>query len=180
MRWENLFGDLEAQLNSEQTRLRQLEVQELVNYERSQTHLAGRLDAATGHRLDVVILGGERFSGVLASSGQGWLTLAAGPVEYFLLTAAIRSVTGIGARATDEGRARVGLKLALRAIARDRSPVRVFTVDGAPAATGTLDFVGTDFVQLAAHDVGDVLGARGAGQRLLLPLGSLAAIQRVT
>ncbi|GAB3663539.1 hypothetical protein GCM10027591_14310 [Zhihengliuella somnathii] len=180
MRWESLFGDLEAQLNGEQARVRQLEVQELVSYERSQVSLAARLDAVKGGPIDVVTLGGERFSGSLTGVGQGWLTLGAGAVEYFVLAAAIRSVSGVGHRVGDESRTRVGLKLALRALTRDRSAVRIFGVDGAQAATGTIDYVGSDFLQLAAHEAGDVQGARRGTGRLLLPLQSVAAIQRVT
>ncbi|RZU61084.1 hypothetical protein [Zhihengliuella halotolerans] len=178
MRWETLFADLEAQLNGEAARGRTAEIQEMVSYERSQVPMAGRLVAWVGQEVDLVTLGGQRFSGVLRTSGSGWVALRSGALEYIVFTGAIRSIEGRGQRVGSTDRARISLRLALRAIARDRSAVTIFATDGEVAVTGTIDYVGTDFLQVAVHAPGE-LPERGAiTARQVLPLAAVAVIQR--
>jgi hypothetical protein len=50
--------------------------------------------------------------------------------------------------------ARLGLGSALRAIARDRVQVVIGLLDGS-AVTGTVDRVGSDFVEVAEHGPGE-------------------------
>jgi hypothetical protein len=49
---------------------------------------------------------------------------------------------------------RFHLALALRELARRREPVRVELVDG-NAVTGTIEAVGSDYLELAEHEVGE-------------------------
>ena len=50
---------------------------------------------------------------------------------------------------------RLGLRPALRGIARDRSTVRLHLVDGSPSLDATIDRVGADFVDVAALAAGE-------------------------
>lgn len=178
MRWETLFADLEAQLDGEAARGRTAEIQEMVGYERSQVPMAGRLVAWVGQQVEIVTLGGQRFSGVLRSSGSGWVALRSGALEYVVLTSSIRSIEGRGQRVGSTERGRISLRLALRAIARDRAAVTIFATDGEVAATGTIDYVGTDFLQVALHAPGELPERSTITARQVLPLTAVAVIQR--
>ncbi|GAA3696597.1 hypothetical protein GCM10022377_06830 [Zhihengliuella alba] len=181
MRWDSLFADLEAQLEAEAVHDRAAEVQEMVRIEKSQVALAARLVAWVGQSVDATTLGGQRFSGVLSHVGTGWITLGAAPLEYLLLTSAVRSLVADGERVAPESdlrQTKISLRMALRAVARDRAPVTIYAVDGSAAATGTVDYVGVDFIQIAAHSVGEYVSNSRIVARHVLPLSGVAALQR--
>ncbi|WP_309080038.1 hypothetical protein [Zhihengliuella sp.] len=181
MRWESLFADLEAQLDGVTVHDRAAEVQEMVRIEKSQVMLSARLVAWIGQSIDVTTLGGQRFSGEVTHVGTGWVTLAAAPLEYLVLTSAVRSLVADGARVapdSDLRQTKISLRMALRAVARDRAPVTIYALDGSAAATGTLDYVGVDFLQIAAHSVGEYVSSSRVVARHVLPLSGIAALQR--
>lgn len=72
---------------------------------------------------------------------------------------------------------RLSLRHAARGIARDRATVRVHLVDGA-VVDGTIDRVGADFVELAAHAAGEVRRRHDVRETELVPLSAVAAIRR--
>ena len=74
----------------------------MVRVERAQVPLASRLAGHVGADLAVTLAGGLRLHGALRHVGRGWISLAAGPVEYVVPDAALRAVEGPGARATPE------------------------------------------------------------------------------
>ncbi|MEE1620307.1 hypothetical protein ACQ7DA_03600 [Zafaria sp. J156] len=181
MRWDSLFADLEAQLNGEAARDRVVEIQEMVRVERSQLPIAGRLAGHEGGLVTVVALGGLRLQGTLRHVGEGWLAIESGAGEYLLPTPALRSLEGVGARVAPEGprRSKVSLRMALRAVVRDRAVVVLHSRDGDVLGTGTLDHVGTDYLQLAVHDASEYRRSPEVRSTLLVPLGALAALRRI-
>lgn len=151
MRWDELFDDLEAQLDAASAAELAAEVTDRTRRERALIELADRLAARLGSPVSLHLAGGSTSSGVLVEVAQQWLVLA-GPV--LVPVTALLGVTGLGPAAVTTGRAgvrrRLSLAGALRAVARDRSPVQLGLLDGS-SPTGTLDGVGADHVDLAEH-----------------------------
>lgn len=182
MRWEALFADLEAQLNGEAARGREVEIQEMVRIERSRIAVAERMAGHVGTEVTVTALGGLRLRGRLLRVGTGWVAVADGPREYLLPAAGLRTIEGLGVRvlraAETVPRVRPGLGAVLRALVRDRAKVTLYCVDGAEAGTGTLDHAGADHLQLAAHPLEDHRRGREVRSLVVVPLAALAAVRR--
>ncbi len=182
MRWDGLFDDLEAQASALEQAERAAEVDERTRIEVAALHLADRLAAGAGSTVRLTCRGGAVVTGALRRVAPTWLLVLEGPGREALVPlAAVRAVSGLGrlAQPAATGRvgARLGLASALRAIARDRSPVRLDLVDAA-VLDGTLDRVGADFVELAEHGAGE--WRRGAEVRsvLLVATAELAVVRR--
>jgi hypothetical protein len=184
MRWDELFADLEAQLDDAATSELAAEVADRTRREIATLSLVDRARAAVGQRVRLALLGPGAVSGVVLEVGAQWLLLRdeAGRDVLTPWTAVI-SVAGFGLGSvapTEGGQVfrRVGLTAALRAIARDRAGVSIGLVDGS-VVSGTLDRVGLDFVEISEHPVGE---ARRPGQvtavRTVAHVG-LATITRV-
>ena len=160
MRWDELFRDLEAQLEDAATVELAGEVADRTRREIALLSLVDRAQAAVGHPVRVQLLGPAAVSGQLLEVAAQWLLLrdAAGRDVLAPWTAVV-SVTGLGLVSADprEGGQlfrRLGLTVALRAIARDRCALLVGLVDGS-VVSGTFDRVGHDFVELSEHAVGE-------------------------
>jgi hypothetical protein len=120
---------------------------------------------------------------VLGSVGADWLLLReGGGAELLVSRHAVLGVTGVADTAdTGGGRgveSRLTLTFALRAIARDRSPVTLTYVDGS-TTTGTLDRVGKDFVEVAEHPLGEPRRRGVVRSVRIVPLTALAMLRRV-
>jgi hypothetical protein len=166
VRWDELFADLEAQLDGAATAELAGEVADRTRREIATLSFIDRARAAVGHPVRVQLLGPEDLSGLLVEVGAQWLLLRDdGGRDVLTPWTAVVSVVGLGLRsvaATEGGQVfrRLGLATALRAIARDRAAVLVGLVDGS-VVSGTLDRVGLDFVEISEHAVGE---ARRPGQ----------------
>ncbi len=177
MRWDRLFEDLEAQLDADTVASLVAEVADRTRRERALVELADRLVAHAGRRVRVHLAGRSTYEGVLTEVAQQWFVLT-GPVLVPL--AAVTGISGLGTGAVVSGRTgvrrRASLASALRAVARDRSPVRLDLVDGC-VLTGTMDAVGADHVDLAEHGweqprrTEEVLGVRA------VPFAALVAVR---
>lgn len=160
MRWDELFADLAAQLEAQRIAERSAEIDDRTRYEFGQLTLVDRLRSAVGGQVRLRCAGGFSMAGRLDRVHPDWLLLTEPAGREALVTAAaVRSVGGLGpwsaaAGAQSQVEARLGLRYALRTIARDRSAVRIHLRDGA-ALDGTLDRVGADFVELAEHPAGE-------------------------
>jgi hypothetical protein len=183
VRWDDLFDDLEAQL--EQLAEAELagEVAERSRIEVSKFGLVDRLRPAIGQPVTVTVPGGPALVGTLRGVGASWLLLTGsrGP-EVLVPLAAVSTVAGLGSVSAVPGSAgrvaeRLTLAHALRGIARDRSGVAVGLRDGA-VFTGTIDRVGSDFFEIAEHPI-DEARRRGnvAGMRTV-PMQAVALIRR--
>ena len=160
MRWEELFRDLEGQLEAAETAEVAAEVADRTRREAALLRLVDRLRPATGHPVRLQVRGAGQLSGRLQQVGVAWVLVAepAGRQALVPLTAVL-AVAGLGALSSSPDReervfAGLGLGSALRAIARDRLPVTVTLVDGG-TITGTVDRVGADFLELAEHAAGE-------------------------
>lgn len=156
MRWDDLFADLEAQWEAEERRELDAEVADRTRRERALVGLFERLSGAGRSELRCVLTGGQDARGLVMDVGDGWLLL--GPpgsvpllVPLLVPFSAIVAVTGLSSRA-DTGAAsrRFGFGYALRGLSRDRAVVALTDVTGA-VATGTIDAVGADILDLSEH-----------------------------
>jgi hypothetical protein len=156
MRWQQLFADLQAQFDAQETAAERSEAASRARSEIGAVRLAERLRGALGSPVVLACGGAGPVSGVLTDVGVDWLLLAGdGGREDLVAVRAVRTVGGLGRRtAVPEPaggvRSRLDLRWALRGLARDRAVVRVVLDDGA-VLTGTLDRVGVDYVELAEH-----------------------------
>ena len=67
------------------------------------------------------------------------------------------------------------LSLALRELARRREPVRIELVDGG-RVDGTIENVGSDYLEIAEHDPGEARRRRAVKARRFLSLAAVAAV----
>lgn len=160
MRWDDLFRDLEAQLEAAAAVELDGELADRTRREAALLRLVDRARAAAGHSVVVRVLGAGPVEGVLADVGAQWLLVAeSGGRDVLVPFAAVVSLAGLHAFSAAPGSggqvfARLGLGSALRGIARDRLPVQVVLTDGS-AVTGTVDRVGADFLEMTEHPVGE-------------------------
>jgi hypothetical protein len=158
MRWDRLFADLELQLDAAAEGELAAEVVERTRREFASTSFDGRLRAAVGRIIELSVSGVGVMIGEARRVGPGWLlleirdALPAVIATRLIVTArdlpvAAREVSGPEAA----GQA-VGLAHVLRVLSRDRTPTTVVLADGT-VYTGTIDRVGTDYLDLAEHSL---------------------------
>lgn len=186
MRWDALFADLEAQADALLHAERAAEVETRTRGEVGTLTVTDRLRGALQSTLRVRLPGGLLVSGVLARVGPDWLLLE-DTVDREVVVA-VRHVVGIRGlgrlsaplSAASVVESRLGLRHALRGIARDRSAVRVHLADGTGQATvdGTVDRVGADFIEVAAHPAGEARRRPDVREVELVPLTAIAAVRR--
>ena len=179
MRWEQLFTDLEAQLDAAETAEQQAEEASRARAEHGRVRLVDRVRGAHGHEVSLRCLGGATVAGRLVDVGIDWLLLVDGQGrEVLVATAAVTVVAGLGtptAAGSPDGEVarRLDLRRALRGLARDRAPVSCLLADGG-VLTGTVDRVGADFLELAEHPLdqprrrGAVTGVRAVPVRAVV------------
>ncbi|MEO5534744.1 MAG: hypothetical protein ABIR17_06380 [Pseudolysinimonas sp.] len=172
MRWQNLFDDLESQLESE---LGAEEVDLLAEEERlrlGRLGLRDRIraihDARLRTPLGLTVRGGEHVDIVPAAVGRDWVAgeLATGElrsaiIPLWALTAIVPNAEQLAASLRVEPApepptalsARLGLAFVLRDLCRRRAAVELLL--GPERAHGTIDRVGRDHLDLAEHPVGE-------------------------
>jgi hypothetical protein len=181
VRWDGLFADLEAQADQLERAERAGEVEERTRGELAKQTLHARLRAALGGGLRVMAAGGLAISGELRRVGHDWMLLDAGPAEWLVPTAAVRTVNGLGRQAAVEAPSvvdsRLDLRHVLRGLARDRAQVRVHLLDGS-SLSATLDRVGADFVDAAVHPAGEARRPDSVRDVAAIAIAALAALRR--
>jgi hypothetical protein len=159
MRWHRLFDDLAAQAAGLEEQERAAAVAEQTRAERGQLELVQRAAAALGRELQIRVGGVGWVEGTLRDVGRDWLLLegmgAPGSRgrELLLPLAAVSAVGGLPVRVDQRTAAasrRFGLRQTLRAISRDRAPVRLHDRAG-NHLTGTIDRVLADHLDLTRH-----------------------------
>lgn len=158
MRWDRLFADLEGQLEAAAAGRLDADIADRTRRELAATTFEGRLRAAAGRVVELSVAGIGAMTGELRRVGPGWLMveIAGGPPAVV----AARFVTAardlpVATREVDDAASQdpaTGLVAVLRVLARDRTATAVVLATGA-TFTGTVDRVGTDYLDLAEHSL---------------------------
>ena len=183
MRWEQLFGDLEAQFDAWAEAQALAEVAERQRIEFGGVGLVARLVPAVGSLIRARTSTGTAISGVLQRVGPDWLLVheSAGR-EVVLPLASVTVLEGL-AGATGQPLGAIAGKLtltsALRGLVRDRAPVALVVSGGEKGTelTGTLDRVGADFCELALHPAWEVRRASAVQQVVVVPLAAVLFVR---
>jgi len=178
VRWEALFDDLEAQLEREQAAEQWAEVAERSRAEFGRISLADRLRAHVGQQLTLRLRNGDQVVGRVDDVAVEWLALTQMAGQVLVPVDAVTLVGGLSRAVSPEASAvlrRLGLRHALRALARDRAPVRVTLPGG--EVTGTIDRVGADHIDVAEHPVGEARRPTAVRQVLTVRLAALLAVR---
>ena len=168
MRWDSLFDDLEGQLEQELTaegdELRAEEERLRLGRLSLRDRICAAVAAAPAEPIRLRLVTGEPLAVTVRTIGRDWVSgeIADGPRQGVLVplpaVAAVlvapRLVAATLEPPVDADRglpARLGLPFVLRDLARRRVPVTLQL--GSGALEGTIDRVGRDFLDLAAHDL---------------------------
>src|SRR4051794_28071769 len=96
MRWEELFSDLESQLEQQEAAELSAEITDRTRREAGALRLCDRLAAARGADLAVTLVGAGAVSGTLREVGADWLLLEEiGRRELLVHTDAVISLAGL-------------------------------------------------------------------------------------
>jgi hypothetical protein len=183
MRWDGLFADLEAQADALANAERDAEIEERTRAETGQLGLVDRLRPAIGMPIKLRCLGGVTLAGQLRQVGAEWLLLDEGSGrEAAVVLASVTTVAGLGRLSAvpntmRQVESRLGIRHLLRGIARDRSVLRAHLLDGT-IVDGTLDRVGADFVEIAAHAPGEIRRRGEVREVLVLAIAAIAVLRR--
>jgi hypothetical protein len=176
VRWEQLFADLEASLDAEDRAQFDAEVADLARAERAALTLADRIRAHAGGRLRLHLLDGDAVQGSVSEVGADWVLVTGATGAVLVPLAAVVGVEGLSRAATAAGRVRLGLGVALRALARDRCYVRI-RLRGVGDIGGTIDRVGADHLDLAVHPADEPRRVGAVSSVRTLPLAAILAVR---
>jgi hypothetical protein len=183
VRWDELFQDLEAQLEAAEQAGLAGEIADRTRRESASVTLVARLRAHVGCRLALTVQGVEQplHTDIVEVAAEWLLVREHGGRLSLIPTAALLGVTGLGGRSVGQlsvptVTARLGLAHALRGLSRDRAALSVVLVDGS-RLTGTLDTVGSDFVDLAEHPLDQPRRGRDIRAVRCLPMSALALLR---
>ena len=183
MRWDALFADLAAQRDALEWAELDGELAERVRGEVGELTLVDRARGAVGAELRVRLSGPLDVAGRLAGAGPDWLLVDEPDGRAALVAVGqLISVRGLPHHSAAPGSAgvvesRLGLRQVLRAIARDRSAVRVHLADGS-TVDATIDRVGADYVEVATHPPGEPRRRAAVRDTVTIPLAAVSAVRR--
>ena len=182
MRWQRLFADLEGEADALARADVEAEIADRVRGELAQIAMLARFRGHVGSYVAVSIgLAGD-LAGHLADVGANWLLLEC-PDEVVVPLSAVTASWDLPAHAIGDGlvsatASRRRLGYVIRAIARDRSEVRLVGRDGSEL-TGTPDRVGADFVDLAIHEPGAAPRRTNVRSRATVPFAAIGYLRRI-
>jgi hypothetical protein len=183
MRWDGLFADLEAQAEALEIAERAAEIDERARVEIGRIRLLDRLRPAGGLPVLLRCRGDVAVAGPLRRVGPDWLLVdEGGEREALVVLAAVLGVSGLArlSGVPDSEtvvESRLGLRHALRGIARDRSAVRITDQSGT-TVDGTIDRLGADHIEIAEHAAGELRRRADVRDVVVLPLAALAVVRR--
>lgn len=181
MRWDRLFDDLQAQMDGDGQRERDLEVSDRTRRERAQVGMHERFSAHRGLRVELRLTAGVLVAGGVADSGSDWVLVQdAGDRGCLVPFGAVVAINGMGVRAAAGSGAatakRFGLGFALRGLSRDRAVVSLADIGGS-VTTGTIDAVGADALDLSEHPVDVARRAENIVARRVIPFTAIVVVR---
>lgn len=181
MRWESLFADLEAQLESEQAAQLREEIAESIRVEKARAQLIEQLLGYQESTLSLRLLGDQEVTGRLGPVGADYLCLEEGATRWLIRLIALQSVLVPPSPAFQMRSAtKVKLGAVIRAMLRDRQWVRIFGTDGRLLGEGTLEQAAQDFLTLGIHPRDEYARPRSLQGRLIIPYRAIAWIEGQT
>jgi hypothetical protein len=175
-----VFEELEAEFEAGLRREADQETAAALRAGIGETVLWEQLARRTGTQA-VAQAGARRFRGVVVASYPEFLVLHDGDGAEHLIRYGPATSVALPAEPTTLQPAPAGaarryrLALALRELARRREPVRVELVDGG-RVDGTIEAVGSDYLEIAEHDPGEARRRRAVKARRFLGLAAIAAV----
>jgi hypothetical protein len=182
MRWDRLFDDLETQLEAAADDELDAQVADRTRRELAATSFEGRLRGASGRVVELLATGAGVIAGEIRRVGPGWLLLnvAGAPPAVVALrfVVAARDLPLAAREASHDATAseQIGLAPVLRVLMRDRTVTAVVLADGT-VLTGTIDRVGTDYLDLAEHPLDESRRPSAIRGIRTLPLSAVAALR---
>jgi hypothetical protein len=195
MRWDNLFDDLESQLEheleSEEVDVRAEEERLRLGRLSTRDRLSALHDSSEASGCDVRLhlIDGRSVVLTTESFGKDWVTgtlraedgttrtcivplsaIASIELPRDLVTESLRSSERPGRLS-----ARLGLAFVLRDLARRRCAVELHLIGG--VLHGTIDRVGRDHLDLAVHDRGTPRRESAVGEYRLVPFSQLVLVR---
>lgn len=154
MRWNDLFDDLESQLEFGQWEAVEQDAAELTRGMWAELTLMDRLRAVLGQSIRVILTDGRMQSLRLLTVGPSWLGGSDEAAAVLVNRDAIAGVESSLARAVVPSRplhAGPSTATIYRILARRREAVQVVGRNGHTIAEGTIDRVGKDHIDVALH-----------------------------
>lgn len=180
MRWDDLFESLDRQFEQLLDAADDAELADRVRVAFGAVIAVERLAGAVGATIRVRLADERRVSGALTRVGPDFLLLRESPsVDLLVAWSAVAAVEGLSMR-TGAGLgsvdSRFDLRRAVRSVARDRAAVTVHTTHGTELS-GTVDRVGADFFELAAHAAWETRRSTAVQGVVLVPLSAVTLIR---
>jgi hypothetical protein len=197
VRWDNLFDDLEGQLeqelNAESGDLRAEEERLRLGRLSLRARLAGLANGRCSGGVaivTVVLLSGESISLRPTTFGRDWLAadlVGSSPAHaqcvlpLHAIAAVVLEPSQVDRSLAAEPQAtarileRIGLPFVLRDLCRRRKSLQVHTANG--VLTGTIDRVGRDHVDLAVHAPGTLRRSSDVRQYRIVPLSQIQLVR---
>lgn len=154
MRWNDLFADLEAQLQFEQWQTVEQDAAELTRGAWAEITLMDRLRAAIGEQIGLTFSDGRRYLVTIHTVGPTWVGGVDETGALLIPRASIAAVDAALRRARVPVKSfQAGPSLAgvYRALARRREPLQIVARQAGIVAEGTIDRVGKDHLDLSMH-----------------------------
>lgn len=190
MRWDELFADIEGQLEQELDAERLDIAAEEERLRLGRLALRDRIQAMTTEEraLRLILADGESIEVRVESTGRDWVsgTITLGSRERTVIVplSALAGVIASGGQLAEglraptlrpELSAQLGLAFVLRDLGRRRASVDLHTRAG--VVHGTIDRVGRDHVDFAEHDADEVRRTRVVRRMRLVPLDAILSIR---
>ncbi|QNO37003.1 hypothetical protein H4J02_11105 [Protaetiibacter sp. SSC-01] len=188
MRWDELFADIESQLEHELDLERQGLAVEEERLRLARLALRDRvLEMGRADAVVLVLADGTSLALRVGSAGRDWVAgeCAAGAATGTAVVplAAVAAVLPVGGQlaaglkpaAPEALTARLGLGFVLRDLCRRRAPVEVRTRVG--VVHGTIDRVARDHLDLAEHESGEVRRDAAVRRIRLVPFDAVLCVR---
>jgi hypothetical protein len=175
-----VFDELEAEFDAGLRREAEQEALAAVRAEIGTTVLWEQLARRIGGEA-TALAGGRAFRGTAVASYPEFLVLRAGDGTEHLIRFGPAVSVALPAEPPDLRPApaaatrRYQFALALRELARRREPVRVELVDGT-SCDGTIEAVGSDYLEVAEHDLGEARRRTAVRARRFVGFAAVVAV----